>query len=160
MSGMEREYIRDRTLEGHDSARLRGKEIGGASVTDDDMLTFAIALKDKGVPVPEIANKLTIKDGRRAADPAVTGVPYRCPGAHTARGIVGQGPPGPASSSAGRLSTFGRPDRGWGPQTENRTSVSCSDTAHRRCWTAVSWDFLLEATTSGYPRVPPTPLGP
>ncbi len=54
----------------------------------------------------------------------------------------------------------GRLDRGWRPQTENRTSVSCSDTAHRRCWTAVSWDFLLEATTSGYPRVPPMPLGP
>ncbi len=30
MSGMEREYIRDRTLEGHESARKRGKTIGGA----------------------------------------------------------------------------------------------------------------------------------
>jgi NAD(P)-dependent dehydrogenase (short-subunit alcohol dehydrogenase family) len=28
MSGMEREYIRDRTLEGHESARKRGKTIG------------------------------------------------------------------------------------------------------------------------------------
>ncbi|MFD7026529.1 hypothetical protein ACFWAR_00630 [Streptomyces sp. NPDC059917] len=28
------------------------------------MLTFAIALKDKGVPVPEIAKKLTIKVGK------------------------------------------------------------------------------------------------
>ncbi|MEU0969214.1 recombinase family protein [Streptomyces sp. NPDC005917] len=34
MSGMEREYIRDRTLEGHESARKRGKTIGGAGVTD------------------------------------------------------------------------------------------------------------------------------
>ncbi|MFJ9030187.1 recombinase family protein [Streptomyces sp. NPDC102274] len=34
MSGMEREYIRDRTLEGHESARKRGKTIGGASVAD------------------------------------------------------------------------------------------------------------------------------
>ncbi|MFE2184391.1 recombinase family protein [Streptomyces sp. NPDC059455] len=33
MSGMEREYIRDRTLEGHESARKRGKTIGGAGVT-------------------------------------------------------------------------------------------------------------------------------
>ncbi|MCZ0983529.1 recombinase family protein [Streptomyces diastatochromogenes] len=32
MSGMEREYIRDRTLEGHESARKRGKTIGGAGV--------------------------------------------------------------------------------------------------------------------------------
>ncbi|PNG94020.1 recombinase family protein [Streptomyces malaysiensis] len=38
MSGMEREYIRDRTLEGHESARKRGKTIGGAGVTDPDML--------------------------------------------------------------------------------------------------------------------------
>jgi DNA invertase Pin-like site-specific DNA recombinase len=33
LSGMEREYIRDRTLEGHESARKRGKTIGGAGVT-------------------------------------------------------------------------------------------------------------------------------
>ncbi|MCO5972442.1 NUDIX hydrolase [Actinoallomurus soli] len=32
---MEREYIRDRTLEGHESARKRGKTFGGAGVTDD-----------------------------------------------------------------------------------------------------------------------------
>lgn len=44
-------------------------------------------------------------------------------------GDADQGPPGPASSSAGRLSPLGRPDRGWRPQTENRTSVSCSDTS-------------------------------
>ncbi|MFL6057079.1 MAG: recombinase family protein [Actinoallomurus sp.] len=31
--GMEREYTRDRTLEGHESARKRGKTIGGAAVT-------------------------------------------------------------------------------------------------------------------------------
>lgn len=29
LSGMEREYIRDRTLEGQESARRRGKSIGG-----------------------------------------------------------------------------------------------------------------------------------
>ncbi|MGW7331419.1 hypothetical protein ACWGIU_23100 [Streptomyces sp. NPDC054840] len=33
-------------------------------VIDDDMLTFAVALKDKVVPVPEIAKKLTIKTGK------------------------------------------------------------------------------------------------
>ncbi|WP_218182962.1 hypothetical protein [Streptomyces sp. PKU-EA00015] len=30
------------------------------------MLTFAVALKNKGVPVPEIAKKLTIKAGKNA----------------------------------------------------------------------------------------------
>ncbi|MFD3501869.1 recombinase family protein [Streptomyces sp. NPDC058676] len=41
MSGMEREYIRDRTLEGHERARKRGKTIGGASVADEAMLFMA-----------------------------------------------------------------------------------------------------------------------
>ncbi|WP_433445115.1 recombinase family protein [Nonomuraea sp. CA-141351] len=31
LPGMEREYIRDRTLEGHESARKNGKAIGGGS---------------------------------------------------------------------------------------------------------------------------------
>ncbi|MFF5674229.1 recombinase family protein [Streptomyces hygroscopicus] len=37
LSGMEREYIRDRTLEGHESARRRGTAIGGAGVTNDSI---------------------------------------------------------------------------------------------------------------------------
>ncbi|MFE2677234.1 hypothetical protein [Streptomyces hygroscopicus] len=37
LSGMEREYIRDRTLEGHESASRRGKTIGGAGVTNDSI---------------------------------------------------------------------------------------------------------------------------
>jgi DNA invertase Pin-like site-specific DNA recombinase len=41
LSGMEREYIRDRTLEGHESARARGKSIGGAAVTGESMLAAA-----------------------------------------------------------------------------------------------------------------------
>ncbi|MFD4172823.1 recombinase family protein [Streptomyces anulatus] len=38
ISGMERECVRDRTLEGHETARKRGKTIGGAGVTDESML--------------------------------------------------------------------------------------------------------------------------
>jgi DNA invertase Pin-like site-specific DNA recombinase len=45
LSGMEREYIRDRTLEGHESARARGEAIGGAAVTDDAMLAVALHLR-------------------------------------------------------------------------------------------------------------------
>ena len=44
LSGMEREYIRDRTLEGHELARARGKSIGGAAVTDEAMLAAALHL--------------------------------------------------------------------------------------------------------------------
>ncbi|WP_431952154.1 recombinase family protein [Nocardia lijiangensis] len=43
LSGMEREYIRDRTLEGHESARQRGKSIGGVSVVDETMLSHGAA---------------------------------------------------------------------------------------------------------------------
>ncbi|MFE6479681.1 recombinase family protein [Streptomyces rochei] len=65
LSGMEREYIRDRTLEGHESARKRGKSIGGASVTDDDMLGMALHLRDQELSLREIAARLVITKGAR-----------------------------------------------------------------------------------------------
>jgi DNA invertase Pin-like site-specific DNA recombinase len=58
LSGMEREYIRDRTLEGHESARARGKAIGGGSVVDEAMLSMALHLRD-------IAAKLVITSGAK-----------------------------------------------------------------------------------------------
>lgn len=66
MSGMEREYIRDRTLEGHESARNRGKTIGGASVTDPDMLSMALHLRDeKEMSLRDIAKRLVITTGMK-----------------------------------------------------------------------------------------------
>jgi len=65
LSGMEREYIRDRTLEGHESARKRGKAIGGASVTDDDMLGMALHLRGQELSLREIAARLVITKGAR-----------------------------------------------------------------------------------------------
>ncbi|MGW2987467.1 hypothetical protein [Streptomyces goshikiensis] len=47
MSGMEREYIRDRTLEAHESARKRGKTVGGAGVTDESILSMALHLREQ-----------------------------------------------------------------------------------------------------------------
>ncbi|MET8168540.1 hypothetical protein ABZT34_30535 [Streptomyces sp. NPDC005329] len=64
MSGMEREYIRDRTLEGHESARKRGKTIGGAGVTDDDMLSMALHLRDQE-SLHDIAKRLVITTGTK-----------------------------------------------------------------------------------------------
>ncbi|MEU9064016.1 hypothetical protein AB0D13_35475 [Streptomyces sp. NPDC048430] len=63
---IERNYIREKTLEGQVIAASKGNHGGRPKVIDDDMLTFAVALKDKGVPVPEIAKKLTIKTGKSA----------------------------------------------------------------------------------------------
>ncbi|WP_328835918.1 recombinase family protein [Streptomyces europaeiscabiei] len=61
MSGMEREHIRDRTLESHESAGKRGKRgktIGGAGVTDEDMPSMALHLRD-------IAKRLVITAGAK-----------------------------------------------------------------------------------------------
>ncbi|BCK67446.1 hypothetical protein Srufu_013990 [Streptomyces libani subsp. rufus] len=66
-----------KTLEGQQSAAAKGNHGGRPKVIDDDMLTFAIALKDKGVPVPEIVRKLEIKTGKNAGKhPSVASV-YR-----------------------------------------------------------------------------------
>ncbi|MEV6057787.1 hypothetical protein [Streptomyces sp. NPDC052107] len=60
LSAMEREYIRERTLEGHESARKRGKTVGGASVTDEDMLSMALHLRDQERSLRDIAKRLVI----------------------------------------------------------------------------------------------------
>lgn len=74
---LDREYIRDKTLEGHQAAAAKGRHSGRPKVIDNDMLTFALALRDKGVPVPEIAKKLVIKTGVNAGShPSVSAV-YR-----------------------------------------------------------------------------------
>ncbi|MDP4510266.1 recombinase family protein [Nonomuraea sp. 3N208] len=65
LSGMEREYIRDRTLEGHESARSRGKTIGGAAVTDDTMLTMALHLRQQNLSLRDIAARLVITKGKK-----------------------------------------------------------------------------------------------
>jgi DNA invertase Pin-like site-specific DNA recombinase len=63
---IERNYIREKTLEGQVIAASKGNHGGRPKVIDDDMLTFAAALKDKGVPVPDIAKKLTIKNAGKS----------------------------------------------------------------------------------------------
>ncbi|UQA96664.1 recombinase family protein [Streptomyces halobius] len=74
---LDRNYIREKTLEGQHAAANKGNHGGRPKVIDDDMLLFARALKDKGVPVPEIAKKLTIKTGKNAGQrPSVASV-YR-----------------------------------------------------------------------------------
>lgn len=65
LSGMEREYIRDRTLEGHESARARGKAIGGASVSDDTMLAMALHLRANNHSLRDIASRLVITTGAK-----------------------------------------------------------------------------------------------
>ncbi|CAL9667991.1 hypothetical protein SUDANB176_07322 [Streptomyces sp. enrichment culture] len=74
---LDRNYIREKTLEGQVAAATKGNHGGRPKVIDDDMLLFARALKDRGVPVPEIVKKLTIKTGKNAGQhPSVASV-YR-----------------------------------------------------------------------------------
>ncbi|ORT49009.1 recombinase family protein [Frankia sp. KB5] len=63
---LDRNYIREKTLEGQQTAAARGNHGGRPKVIDDDMLVFARALKDRGIPMPKIAGKLTIKTGKNA----------------------------------------------------------------------------------------------
>ncbi|WP_078655978.1 recombinase family protein [Streptomyces fulvoviolaceus] len=65
MSGMEREDFRDRTLEGHESARERGKTIDGAGVTDESMLSMALHLRDQEMSLRDIAKRLVITTGAK-----------------------------------------------------------------------------------------------
>ncbi|MFC4497883.1 recombinase family protein [Streptomyces ovatisporus] len=65
MSGMEREYIREKTLDGQESARKRGKTIGGAKVSNDDMLSMALHLREQDVSLRDIASRLVITTGKK-----------------------------------------------------------------------------------------------
>ncbi|MEV6159868.1 hypothetical protein AB0L53_56975 [Nonomuraea sp. NPDC052129] len=64
-SCLSREYIRDRTLEGHESARARGKAIGGAAVTDENMLSMALHLRGQDLSLRDIAARLVITSGKK-----------------------------------------------------------------------------------------------
>ena len=63
---LDRNYIREKTLEGQQAAAAKGNHGGRPKVIDDDMLIFARALKDKGIPMRDIARKLIIKTGKNA----------------------------------------------------------------------------------------------
>jgi DNA invertase Pin-like site-specific DNA recombinase len=66
MAQFDRDYIRDKILEGQRAAAARGNHGGRPKVIDDDTLLFARALRDTGVPIPAVVKKLTIKTGKNA----------------------------------------------------------------------------------------------
>jgi len=61
---LDREYIREKTLEGQQAAAAKGNHGGRPKVIDDDMLLFARALREQGTSIPDIVRKLTIKTGK------------------------------------------------------------------------------------------------
>ncbi|MDB5911057.1 MAG: hypothetical protein JWP34_5174 [Massilia sp.] len=71
---LDRDYIRNKILEGQQTAAAEVAR-RTTKVINDDKLAFASALRDKGVPVPDIAAKLTIKTGKNAGrHPSVASV--------------------------------------------------------------------------------------
>lgn len=74
---LDRDYIREETLEGQPPPQPKGNHGGRPPVIDDDMLVFARALRARGTPMPEIAAKLTIATGKNVgAHPSVASL-YR-----------------------------------------------------------------------------------
>ncbi|MFF3690967.1 recombinase family protein [Streptomyces sp. NPDC002187] len=68
MAESERDYIRDKTLEGQETARSKGKAIGGTKVADEDMLATAFRLREEEhLSLREIASRLVSVPERSAA---------------------------------------------------------------------------------------------
>lgn len=66
MAESERDYIRDKTLEGQESARTKGTAIGGRKVSDDDMLATALRLREQEkLSLRQIATRLVIRTGKK-----------------------------------------------------------------------------------------------
>lgn len=68
MAETERDYIRDKTLEGMQVARNKGKAIGRPVVGTEDMGFMAKALRDQGKSVPEIREQLIIPSGKHKGE--------------------------------------------------------------------------------------------
>lgn len=76
---LDRNYIREKTLEGQQAA-AKDNHGGRPKVFDDDMVICARALRNAGTPVPDIAKKLVIRSVKNAGrHPSVASV-YRVPG--------------------------------------------------------------------------------
>src|SRR5664279_4340237 len=63
---LDRDYIREKTLEGQLAAAARGNHGGRPKVIDPDMAIVARALRDQGTPIPDIAQNLKIQSGKNA----------------------------------------------------------------------------------------------
>jgi DNA invertase Pin-like site-specific DNA recombinase len=81
---LEREYIREKTLEGQATAADAGRFAGRPRAIDEDMLTFAVALRAKGKSVPEIAATIIMSSGKNAGKHPSTASVYRALAEHDA----------------------------------------------------------------------------
>ncbi|MFC6079243.1 recombinase family protein [Microbispora bryophytorum] len=62
---LDRNYIREKTLEGQAAAANKGNHGGRPKVIDDDMLSMALHLRDQEMSLRDIAKKLIITTGTK-----------------------------------------------------------------------------------------------
>ncbi|MFE2570911.1 recombinase family protein [Streptomyces mirabilis] len=75
-----RNYIREKTLEGQQTAAASGNHGGRPKVFDDDMLTFARALQAKGTPVPRDQEEAGHQGGQERRPQPLAGLRLPRPG--------------------------------------------------------------------------------
>lgn len=83
MAESDREYTRERTLEGQEASRKAGRYGGRPAVIDTDMADYARTLRAKGVPVADIAAKLVIPSGKNKGKHPSLATVYRILGETT-----------------------------------------------------------------------------
>jgi DNA invertase Pin-like site-specific DNA recombinase len=64
--GLDRDHRREMSVEGQRDAAARGRPGGRPRVFDEEMTAAAVALRDQGMGVPEIAARLVIPEGKNA----------------------------------------------------------------------------------------------
>lgn len=124
------------SLDGHESARARGKAIGGAAVTDDAMLAVALHLRSQELSLRDIAARLVISTGKKNGQHPVTGHPdAHAPRARREDHSALPGLAGPSGVRPGRRDGGGRQAAG------GRLSAPAQ-------WLPLRWGELTALTTA------------
>jgi DNA invertase Pin-like site-specific DNA recombinase len=92
---------RERNAAGRQAADARGRRSGRPRVFDDALLAEALAHRDGGVPVPEIARRLVIATGKNAGGHPSPASVYRALAAHDTQAMAGSPALVPAAKETG-----------------------------------------------------------
>jgi DNA invertase Pin-like site-specific DNA recombinase len=65
-AGLDRNHRREKSIEGQQAAAAEGRHSGRPRVFDEEMTAAALAMRDQGMSVPEIAASLVIPEGKNA----------------------------------------------------------------------------------------------
>jgi DNA invertase Pin-like site-specific DNA recombinase len=87
---LDRDHLREKTRGGQRTAAAQGRPAGRPRALDGDMLALARSLRDDGLSVPDIVNRLTITAGKNAGRrPSLASV-YRALGGGAASSMLAQ----------------------------------------------------------------------